>query len=74
MESRLSSSTMERPNSAPSNLVGDFKAFIQRTEQRTVERAKAADRIVRGFPYQTIACVFGVGVLIGVLGGRKWKS
>jgi ElaB/YqjD/DUF883 family membrane-anchored ribosome-binding protein len=74
MESRLATPTLERSNTASRNRLGDFKAFIQRAEQRTVQSAKDADRIVRGKPYQTMACVFGVGVLIGVLAGRKWKS
>ncbi len=74
MEARLASPTLEPQNTRADNLVGDFKAFIRRAEQTTVERAKAADRIVRGNPYQTIACVFGVGVMLGVLVGRTWKS
>jgi ElaB/YqjD/DUF883 family membrane-anchored ribosome-binding protein len=74
MESRLATPVLERANTTARNRLGDFKAFIQRAEQQSVERAKAADRIVRGSPYQTMACVFGVGVLIGILAGRKWKS
>jgi ElaB/YqjD/DUF883 family membrane-anchored ribosome-binding protein len=73
MESRLTT-PLEPPNAAVGNRLGDFKAFMQRAEQRTVESAKTADRIVRDKPYQTIACVFGVGVLIGILAGRRWKS
>jgi ElaB/YqjD/DUF883 family membrane-anchored ribosome-binding protein len=73
MESRLTT-PLQGTNATARNRLGDFKAFMQRAEQRTVESAKAADRIVRDKPYQAIACVFGVGVLIGVLAGRRWKS
>jgi ElaB/YqjD/DUF883 family membrane-anchored ribosome-binding protein len=73
MEARLTTPTIEPHNARADNLVGDFKAFIHRAEQKTVERAKAADRVVRGYPYQAMACVLGVGVLIGLL-GRKWRS
>jgi ElaB/YqjD/DUF883 family membrane-anchored ribosome-binding protein len=74
MESRLATPTLEPQNARADNVVGDFKTFIHRAEQKTIERAKAADRVVRGYPYQAIACVLGVGVLIGLLAGRKWRS
>jgi ElaB/YqjD/DUF883 family membrane-anchored ribosome-binding protein len=74
MEARLATRTLESGNERADNLVGDFKAFVRRAEQTTVDRAKAADRVVRGHPYQIIAGVFGAGVLLGVLAGRKWKA
>jgi ElaB/YqjD/DUF883 family membrane-anchored ribosome-binding protein len=74
MKARLDTPTLEPHNTRAGNLIGDFKTFIHRAEEKTVERAKAADRVVRGYPYQAIACVLGVGVLIGVLAGRKWRS
>jgi len=42
-----------------------------RLEEKAVARAKAADRVVREHPYQSIGVAFGLGVLIGVLVGRK---
>jgi len=35
------------------------------------KRAKAADRVIRDHPYQTIGIAFGLGLLIGVLARRK---
>ena len=37
----------------------------------TLERAKAADRVIREHPYQTIGLAFGLGLLIGVLARRR---
>ena len=40
--------------------------------RRRVERAKAADKVVRDHPYQTIGIALGVGVLIGMSARRGW--
>jgi ElaB/YqjD/DUF883 family membrane-anchored ribosome-binding protein len=45
--------------------------MLERAEQKAVERAKAADRLVRDHPYQTIGLAFGLGLLIGVLARRR---
>jgi ElaB/YqjD/DUF883 family membrane-anchored ribosome-binding protein len=45
--------------------------MIQRAEEKAVERAKAADRVIRDHPYQTIGAAFGLGILIGVLARRR---
>jgi ElaB/YqjD/DUF883 family membrane-anchored ribosome-binding protein len=42
-----------------------------RLEEKAIAGAKAADRNVREHPYQSIGLAFGVGILIGVLIGRK---
>ena len=47
------------------------KAVCERLEEKTVEAGKAADKVVREHPYQTIGIAFGVGLLIGVLVARK---
>ncbi len=51
--------------------MAEIKALVQKAEEKAVERAKAADRLVRDHPYQTIGLAFGLGVLIGVLARRK---
>lgn len=43
----------------------------RRLQERAVAGAKAADKIIRENPYQSIGIAFGVGLLIGVLAGRK---
>ena len=52
-------------------LVDDLKAVIQRAQEKAVDRAKAADKIIRDRPYQTIGIAFGLGLLIGILARRK---
>ena len=73
MESRTENSTSATETGAASTekLVNELKAMIQRAEEKAVERAKAADRVIRDHPYQTIGIAFGVGLLIGALARRK---
>ena len=43
------------------------KASYQRLEQKTIDGAKAADRVIRDNPYRSIGIAFGIGLLVGVL-------
>lgn len=43
----------------------------QRLQQRAVEGAKQADKVIRDYPYQSIGIAFGIGMLLGVLVNRK---
>lgn len=43
----------------------------RKLQERAVAGAKATDRIVREYPYQSIGVAFGLGLLIGVLLNRK---
>jgi ElaB/YqjD/DUF883 family membrane-anchored ribosome-binding protein len=70
MESRLESSTTTR-NFSTEKLVEDLKTLIQGAEEKAVERAKAADKVIRTHPYQTIGIAFGVGLLLGFLARRR---
>ena len=47
------------------------KDACRRLEDKAIEGARAADGVIRDHPYQTIGIAFGVGVLLGVLVGRK---
>jgi len=47
------------------------KESCARLQEKAVESAKAADKVVREHPYQSIGIAFGVGLLIGVLVTRK---
>ena len=73
MESRMTSAPPadELNEKTASKMVSDLKAMIQRAEEKAVERAKAADRVVRDHPYETMGLAFGLGVLIGILARRK---
>jgi len=47
------------------------KATCERLQDKTVEAAKATDRVIREHPYESIGAAFGVGLLIGVLVTRR---
>jgi ElaB/YqjD/DUF883 family membrane-anchored ribosome-binding protein len=70
MESRIEDAASPRSFS-PEKLVDDLKNVIHRAEEKAVERAKAADRVIRDHPYQTIGMAFGIGLLIGFLAARR---
>jgi ElaB/YqjD/DUF883 family membrane-anchored ribosome-binding protein len=74
MESSLARPTNEAQNLPSGDRLAGFTGLIQRVEQTAAERAKAADKLVRGHPYQTIGLVLGLGALIGVIVGRKWRA
>ena len=71
MESRTGESTSETRTATTERLVGELKSMIERAEEKAVEQAKAADRLIRDHPYQTIGLAFGLGLLIGVLARRR---
>ena len=72
MESRVENATSSQLHGLTADkLVTELKSIIQRAEQKAVDRAKAADRVVRGHPYQTIGIAFGLGLLVGFLAKRK---
>ena len=74
MESRLESTTTtgnEQHAPLTERVVEQLKEMIQRAEQTAVDRAKAADRVVRDHPYQTLGVALGLGLLIGFLIRRK---
>jgi len=43
----------------------------KKLEEKAVASAKATDRVIREYPYQSIGLAFGIGILIGVLVNRK---
>jgi ElaB/YqjD/DUF883 family membrane-anchored ribosome-binding protein len=47
------------------------KATYEHVQDRTVQAAKATDQVIREHPYESIGAAFGVGLLIGVLVGRR---
>ena len=40
-------------------------------QEKAIEGAEATDKVIRKHPYQSLGIAFGVGVLIGVLVGRR---
>jgi len=47
------------------------KVAAQRLQEKTVAAAKATDQCIRDHRYQTLGVAFGLGLLIGVLVGRR---
>lgn len=47
------------------------KATCHRLEGKTLAAAKATDRTIREHPYESVGIAFGIGLLVGVLVGRK---
>ncbi len=71
MESRLAIPTNESPSQTAERLVERMRTAAQRAKETTVERAKAADKVVRDHPYQSIGLAVGLGLLLGIVLGRK---
>lgn len=47
------------------------KATCRRWQSKAADAAKAADHTIREHPYESMGVAFGVGLLIGVLVGRR---
>ncbi len=47
------------------------KETQRRLQERAVAGAKATDRMIREYPYQSIGIAFGLGLLLGVFVSRK---
>ena len=47
------------------------KMTYARVKERAIEGAKAADETIRTHPYHTAGIAFGIGVLLGVVLGRR---
>lgn len=53
------------------SVLDSAKATGRRFQGKTVEVARASDEVVRGHTYESIGLALGVGLLIGVLVGRR---
>ena len=70
MEARVDSLVNTSRTRPTERLVDNFKVVVQRAEEKAAERARAADKVVREHPYQTIGIALGVGLLIGMFARR----
>lgn len=69
-----SGQTGERVSEIRSRLTAameNAKATAHRLQEKAVEAAKATDHVIREHPYESLGVAFGVGLLIGVLVGRR---
>jgi len=79
-ESMVTDSVSEHTADAVSNLRARFGAAQERftelydgAKKKVVAGAKYTDETIRANPYQSIAIAVGVGLLVGVLVGRRTK-
>ena len=61
----------ERLKVAVDNAKVTYQRLQDKARDKAVESSKAADRVIREYPYQSIGIAFGVGLLIGVLVNRR---
>jgi len=47
------------------------KTTSHRLEENTIAGAKAVDKTIREHPYESIGVALGIGLLVGVLAGRR---
>ncbi len=50
-----------------------FNELYSTTKKRVVDGGKYADETIRANPYQSIAIAAGVGLVVGILVGRRGK-
>ncbi len=48
-----------------------LKARAQQVRQRAVASARATDRLIRDNPYRSLAVVFGLGMVAGIIVNRR---
>ncbi len=74
MEEPLETATGEKARELRARLgaaIESAKVTAQKLEEKTIAAAKATDRCIRDHPYQTLGVAFGLGLLLGVLLGRR---
>lgn len=54
-----------------SNALESARAGCENLQDQTAESLKAADETIRDHPYESIGIAFGVGVILGLLVGRR---
>jgi ElaB/YqjD/DUF883 family membrane-anchored ribosome-binding protein len=79
-EAMMADSVTERPAAAIDSLRSRFVAAQDRfadayagTRKKVVAGAKSTDAAIRANPYQSLAIALGVGLLVGLLLGRRSK-
>lgn len=53
------------------NALAQMKARGERIKQHALCGARATDRVIRKYPYQSLGVVFGLGIVVGFLLRRK---
>jgi ElaB/YqjD/DUF883 family membrane-anchored ribosome-binding protein len=61
----------EKAREARSKLAQALQSAKTTLQRQTTAAAKATDQAIRRHPYESIGVAFGIGLLIGVLVGRR---
>jgi ElaB/YqjD/DUF883 family membrane-anchored ribosome-binding protein len=54
-----------------SSALESAKATQRKLQSQAISQAKAADRVIRDYPYQALGAALGVGLIFGILMGRR---
>jgi len=72
MEERHDTAATAEPRSSSNEkILNELKVLFQRAEEKAIEQAKVADKVIRENPYPTIGIAFGLGLLLGIAFSRK---
>jgi ElaB/YqjD/DUF883 family membrane-anchored ribosome-binding protein len=71
METRLQDPHIETHETTREKILEEVKGMIHRAQDKAKDGAKAADKVIREHPYQTLGIAFGLGLVIGFLARRK---
>jgi ElaB/YqjD/DUF883 family membrane-anchored ribosome-binding protein len=72
MDERLNVTAATEPRTPSNeNIIRELKVMFQRAEEKAIERAKVADKVIRDHPYPTIGVAFVLGLLLGVIVRRR---
>lgn len=58
-------------NAATEEQVEQLTSAIERAKEYASQQAKEADKLIRQYPYQSIGIALGLGLIIGLLAGRR---
>ncbi len=61
----------ERGREAAGKMGAAFQTARARMQEQTTAGAKVTDRTIREHPYESLGVAFGIGLLIGVMIGRR---
>ena len=71
MESTLDDIANQAQGQVTEQQMDECQSMLKAAQQKAVDSAKAADRFVRGYPYQAMGIALGLGVLVGILVRRR---
>jgi ElaB/YqjD/DUF883 family membrane-anchored ribosome-binding protein len=71
METRIPENPATEQNQATEEQIEQINSTLQRIKEYAAQQAKSADRLVRNYPYPSLGIAMGLGIIIGLLLGRR---